>query len=35
MKSRPVYYDILAVILVTIAAYVLPLGLLWLKFGGK
>lgn len=34
MRSRPVYYDIVAVILVTLAAYGLPLGYLWLKFGG-
>lgn len=35
MRSRPVYYDILAVILVTIAAYGLPIGLIWLSLGGR
>lgn len=35
MKRRPVYYDIIAVILVTFAAYVVPIALLWLSLGGR
>ena len=35
MKMRVIYREILTVILVTLAAYVVPIGLLWLTLGGR
>lgn len=35
MIWRPIYTEIVSVILVTVAAYIAPIGLLWLRLGGR
>ncbi len=35
MKQRSICFDIFVVVAVTLAAYALPFGLLWLALGGR